>query len=94
MHAVPDDLSDALLASEGAGRLWECLTPIGRNEFLCWIEDSKRDETRARRIRRTVEELFDGQKRPCCWPSCIHRTDKKPGKWQQAVLIDKQGPRK
>jgi uncharacterized protein YdeI (YjbR/CyaY-like superfamily) len=24
------------------------------------------------------------------WVGCIHRTDKKPGKWQQEVLIDKK----
>ena len=36
------------------------------------------------------EELLEGKKRPCCWAGCIHRTDKAPGKWQQAVLIDKK----
>ena len=36
----------------------------------------------------TREELLEGKKRPCCWAGCIHRTDKAPGRWQQAVLID------
>jgi hypothetical protein len=48
--------------------------------------------TRARRIRRTVAELLEGKKRPCCWQGCIHRTDKAPSAWQQAVLIDKKKP--
>jgi hypothetical protein len=29
--------------------------------------------TRERRIRRTQEELEEGQRRPCCWPGCKHR---------------------
>ena len=90
VHDVPTDLVDALVESEEITNLWENLTPIGRNEFICWIEDAKREKTRLRRVRRTVEEIAEGRKRPCCWPGCIHRTDKKPGKWQQSVLIDKK----
>ena len=90
VHDLPVDLVNALTETTNVTDLWEALTPIGRNEFICWVEDTKQDKTRIRRIRRTVEELLDGQKRPCCWAGCIHRTDKKPGKWQQAVLIDKQ----
>jgi hypothetical protein len=46
--------------------------------------------TPLQRIRRTGEELHEGKKRACCWQGCIHRTDKAPSKWQQAVLIDKK----
>lgn len=90
VHELPADLVAALTESSKVTTLWESLTPIARNEFICWVEDAKREATRARRIGRTVEELLEGQKRPCCWAGCIHRTDKKPGKWQQAVLIDKK----
>lgn len=88
VHDMPDDLGNALVETQDITRLWENLTPIGRNEFICWVEDAKQEKTRARRIKRTVEELLEGKKRPCCWAGCIHRTDKKPSKWQQAVLID------
>jgi len=54
------------------------------------IEDAKQLKTRQRRIGRTREELLEGKKRPCCWAGCIHRTDKAPSRWQQAVLIDKR----
>jgi len=94
VHELPSDLANVLIVSEGMISLWENLTPIGRNEFICWIEDAKQEKTRARRINRTVEELLEGKKRPCCWVGCIHRTDKKPSKWQQAVLIDKKQERK
>lgn len=87
---MPDDLAAALADTGEITDLWENLTPIGRNEFICWVEDAKQEKTRARRIGRAVEELLEGQKRPCCWAGCIHRTDKMPSKWQQAVLIDKK----
>ena len=90
VHKVPEDLAIALTTEKEIASLWEALTPIGRNEFLCWIEDAKREQTREKRIIRTVKELLDGKKRPCCWPGCIHRTDKKPGKWQQDVLSKKK----
>lgn len=90
VHELPPDLVRALTQTKKVTNLWESLTPVARNEFVCWVEDAKQDKTRERRIERTVEELLDGQRRPCCWHGCIHRTDKKPSKWQQAVLIDKK----
>ena len=90
VHDLPNDLLDALIETKEIASIWESLTPLGRNEFICWVEEAKQDKTRAKRVRRTVEELAEGQRRPCCWAGCIHRTDKKPSKWQQAVLIDKK----
>ena len=90
VHEAGDDLQAALRAEPDVLALWQALTPLGRNEFICWIEDAKQAKTRARRIDRPREELLEGKKRPCCWAGCIHRTDKAPGKWQQAVLIDKK----
>ena len=88
VHEVGPDLHAALVADPAVRDLWEGLTPLGRNEFICWVEDAKQPKTRQRRIERTVEELVEGKKRPCCWAGCIHRTDKAPSAWQQAVLID------
>lgn len=90
VHIVADDMRAALEADAGTRALWQSLTPLGRNEFICWVEDAKQAKTREKRIGRTVEELQEGKRRPCCWAGCIHRTDKAPGAWQQAVLIDKQ----
>ena len=93
VHEVTEDLVSALTETEEIMDLWEKLTPIARNEFICWIESAKQDKTRIKRIHRTVEELLSGKKRPCCWAGCVHRTDKKPSRSQQDVLIDKK-PRK
>lgn len=88
VHTAASDFQEAIEADPATRALWQGLTPLGRNEFLCWVEDAKKPETRHRRIVRTSEELHEGKKRPCCWQGCIHRTDKAPGKWQQAVLVD------
>jgi len=90
VHELQPDLIKALTETAEVTRLWESITPLARNEFICWVENAKQEKTRIRRIVRTVEELLDGQKRPCCWVGCIHRTDKAPSKWQQDVLIDKK----
>ncbi len=90
VHEASEDLQAAVRAEPAILALWDGLTPLGRNEFICWVDDAKQVKTRARRIERTCEELREGKKRPCCWAGCIHRTDKAPGRWQQAVLIDKQ----
>ncbi|MBK8375372.1 MAG: YdeI/OmpD-associated family protein [Sphingomonadales bacterium] len=90
VHQVPADLGDALISDAELFALWQNITPLGRNEFICWVEDAKQPATRAKRIRRTGEELREGKKRPCCWQGCIHRTDKAPSRWQQDVLIDKK----
>lgn len=73
VHPLPADLRTALLANPSALELWNACTPLGRNEFICWVEEAKQQKTRERRIRRTQEELEDGMKRPCCWPGCKHR---------------------
>jgi uncharacterized protein YdeI (YjbR/CyaY-like superfamily) len=73
VHELPRDLRQTLIASETALAAWRDITPLARNEFICWVEDAKREATRERRIRRTREELEEGQRRPCCWPGCSHR---------------------
>ncbi|WP_425904969.1 YdeI/OmpD-associated family protein [Nitrobacter sp. TKz-YC02] len=91
VHEAREDLQAALRSDPKVFVLWESLTPLGRNEFICWVDDAKQPKTRQRRIERTCDELLEGKKRPCCWTGCIHRSDKAPSPWQQAVLIDRQG---
>jgi Bacteriocin-protection, YdeI or OmpD-Associated len=73
VHKLPADLRKALIANTTALDAWKDITPLARNEFICWVEDAKQEMTRERRIRRTQEELEEGQRRPCCWPGCKHR---------------------
>jgi len=73
VHNLPGDLRKALIDNTTALDAWKDITPLARNEFICWVEDAKQETTRERRIRRTQEELEEGQRRPCCWPGCEHR---------------------
>lgn len=76
VHKLPADLRKALVADAKVRALWEDITPLARNEYICWVENAKMVETRTRRIKRTSEELLEGKRRPCCWVGCIHRPDK------------------
>ena len=89
VHKLPADLHKALVADLRVLALWEDITPLARNEFICWVENAKQFETRNRRIRRTCEELLEGKRRPCCWVGCIHRTDK-PISPSVRWVLDKQ----
>lgn len=73
VHGLPADLRSALTADRVALDAWRDITSLARNEWICWVEDAKRDDTRAKRIERTHTELGEGIRRPCCWPGCSHR---------------------
>lgn len=73
VHKLPADLQKALAADEVALAAWNDITPLARNEWICWVENAKLIDTRARRVKRTHTELAEGVRRPCCWPGCIHR---------------------
>ena len=73
VHKLPTDLRKALISNPIVLDAWKDITPLARNEFICWVKDAKQEKTRERRIRRTQEELEEGQRRPCCWPGCSHR---------------------
>lgn len=74
VHDLPADLHDALAADPAALAKWEDITPLARNEWICWVQSVKRDETRRNHVERTAAQLKEGKRRPCCWPGCPHRT--------------------
>ena len=73
VHKVPADLRKIITSSPAVRVAWEDITPLARNEWVCWIESAKKAETRRHRIERTYTELLEGKRRPCCWAGCIHR---------------------
>jgi uncharacterized protein YdeI (YjbR/CyaY-like superfamily) len=73
VHEVPDDMKKALTTNEQILTKWNSLTPIQRNEWICWVTIVKKTETRTEHIIRMVEELTEGNCQPCCWPGCPHR---------------------
>lgn len=76
VHNVPTDLREALTSDTKALALWEGLTPLARNEWICWVTFVKKKETRQEHVHRVVKQLKEGKRRPCCWLGCIHRSDK------------------
>lgn len=68
VHQLPADLRRSLMADATTLAAWKDITPLARNEFICWIEDAKQEATRQRRIRRTREELEAGS------PGTVHST--------------------
>ena len=73
VHKMPADLRKALLANKDGLKAWNDITPLARNEWICWVEGAKLIDTRKRRVERTHKELAEGVRRPCCWPGCMHR---------------------
>lgn len=89
VHVLPLDLRKALVANPKALKIWESLTPLARNEWICWDITVKQSETRKKHIKRTISELLEGMRRPCCWIGCIHREDKTISPSVQWVLSRK-----
>jgi hypothetical protein len=90
VHKVPADLREVLTSDPKALAAWESLTPLARNEWICWMIFVKKPETRKLHIVRVRTELKEGVRRPCCWLGCIHRTDK-PISPSVQYALNKQG---
>ncbi len=73
VHDLPMDLNTMLRSHPKALATWRDITPLARNEWICWVESAKRSETREKRVNWGRENLEDGKRRPCCWPGCAHR---------------------
>ncbi|MFA6269887.1 MAG: YdeI/OmpD-associated family protein [Candidatus Paceibacterota bacterium] len=86
VHKIPKDLQKALTYDKAALSVWEDITSLARNEWICWIISVKKDETRKEHVKRTIIELKEGIRRPCCWIGCIHRTDKSVSPSVQGIL--------
>ena len=92
-HGLPEDLKKALNADSSALVKWESLTPLARNEWICWVEYVKKVETRKEHIERVTSQLNEGKRRPCCWLGCPHRKDKELSPTQKWIL-DKKSSKK
>jgi len=72
-HAMPGDLRRALTSTPAARAVWDDITPLARNEWICWVTSGKKAETRNIRIKKGISKLKGGMRRPCCWAGCPHR---------------------
>ena len=86
VHKLPADLRKALTADKAGLAKWEDITPLARNEWICWVESVKTPEKRKQHVERTVAQLKEGMRRPCCWLGCVHRKDKPLSPSQEFLL--------
>jgi Bacteriocin-protection, YdeI or OmpD-Associated len=74
-HTITPDIQEVLDTNPDIAMLWNTLTPLTQNEWICWITFFKKPETRAEHLIRLKEDLLKGKRRPCCWSGCPHRPD-------------------
>lgn len=73
VHDLPGDFGRAIIAVPKVLALWEDITPLARNEWICWVISGKKSETRDIRINKAISKMKSGMRRPCCWAGCLHR---------------------
>lgn len=91
VHKVPPDVRKALASDRAALAAWEDLTPLARNEWICWVTFVKKEETRREHIERLIHDMKDGKRRPCCWMGCVHRKDKAISPSVRGILDRRRG---
>jgi uncharacterized protein YdeI (YjbR/CyaY-like superfamily) len=67
---VPADLASALKKSAPAAKMFAAFSPSARREYIEWITEAKRPETRQKRIATTIEWLAAGKKRNWQYENC------------------------
>ncbi|MEI7709399.1 MAG: YdeI/OmpD-associated family protein [bacterium] len=73
VHTLPEDFKKEIISNPKIHALWEDITPLARNEWICWVTSGKKSETRTIRIKKALSKLNGGMRRPCCWAGCPHR---------------------
>jgi uncharacterized protein YdeI (YjbR/CyaY-like superfamily) len=77
VHTLPADFKHAIAHDAKVRTLWTEITPLARNEWICWVTSGKKAETRDIRIKKGLSKMRSGMRRPCCWAGCPHRTKQK-----------------
>jgi len=67
---VPADLAGALRKNAAAAKTFAIFSPSNRREYIEWITEAKRDETRQRRLATTLEWLAAGKARNWKYANC------------------------
>src|SRR5579859_685708 len=86
VHELPEDLRKTLASDAEALAAWEALTPLARNEWICWAISVKKPETRRQHVERVRTELKEGVPRTCFLYGLITPQDKTVSPSVQYVL--------
>jgi uncharacterized protein YdeI (YjbR/CyaY-like superfamily) len=68
--ATPDDLRSALDSEPKAAATFDAFSPSCRREYVEWVVEAKRPETRAKRVAQAVEWMAEGKKRNWKYEGC------------------------
>jgi uncharacterized protein YdeI (YjbR/CyaY-like superfamily) len=68
--ATPPELKNALKKNKKAEETFKNFNPSHRREYIDWITEAKREETRAKRVEQTVEWLAEGKRRHWKYQNC------------------------
>lgn len=58
LHEIPADIADVLESNKDVRAKWNAITPLARNEWVCWVTIVKKEETRKDHIMRMKILLF------------------------------------
>ena len=67
---TPKELESALDANPAARAAFDGFTPSGRREYVEWVVEAKRPETRDKRIAQAVEWMAEGKRRNWKYENC------------------------
>ena len=67
---MPDDLRSALDSSPAARATFDAFPPSCRREYVQWVVEAKRPETRSKRIAQAVEWMAEGKRRNWKYENC------------------------
>jgi uncharacterized protein YdeI (YjbR/CyaY-like superfamily) len=67
---VPEDLTAGLKKNKAAAATFEKFSPSNRKEYIDWITEAKRDETRQKRLATTLEWLAEAKSRNWKYENC------------------------
>jgi hypothetical protein len=88
--AIPEDLAHALESAPAEVRsAWQDITPMARWEWVRWVQATKSDDTRERRVGVSISKLKDGKRRPCCFDlaSCTDQDVATSGKLRETSSL-------
>jgi uncharacterized protein YdeI (YjbR/CyaY-like superfamily) len=67
---VPVELAAALKKNKAAGATFAAFSPGGRREYVDWIAEAKRQETKEKRVAQAVEWMAEGKQRNWKYQNC------------------------
>ena len=63
VHKLPADFRKSIESDSVIKDVWTDITPLARNEWICWVTSAKKSETRKHRIEVGLDKMRKGMRR-------------------------------